>query len=265
MDIKTTAITAAKKAGEVLLELSKKEIQYEMKNKHDIVAEADLKSEQIILDTISQNFPEHSIFAEEKGEVIKDSEYTWIVDPLDGTINFSRGLDEYCISIAVEKNNETILGLIYQPHLNKTYLAEKGKGAFLNEKKLHVSNESEMINMMLYMGSTSNIKYRIKSFQVLSKVCGQVRNIRMFGSGSLELSKIAAGQLDIYFKLLRAHYWDYAPGILLVEEAGGMATDLAGDKFTKHSNFCVVSNGKKHQELLDILNKELNEVQNLWK
>lgn len=259
MDIRTTAIEAVKKAGEVLQELADKEIKYEMKNSYDILAEADLKSEKIILETISQDFPEHSIFAEEKGEVIKDSDYTWIIDPLDGTINFSRGLDEYCTTIAVDKNDETILGLIYQHHLNKLFIAEKGKGAFLNGERLHVSDESDMINMMLSLDNTSHIKHRIKNMQVLSKICAKVRSVRIFGSGSLHLARIVLGQSDLYFKLLRTNYWDYAPGALLIKEAGGMVTDLNGEEYTKHSNSFVASNGKRHQEFLDILN---NAIQN---
>jgi len=216
MDIKTTAIEAAKKAGEVLQELRGKEIKYEMKNSHDILAEADLKTEQVILETISRDFPEHSIFAEEKGEVIKDSEYTWVIDPLDGTINFEKGLDEYCTTIAVEKNDETILGLIYQHHFKRLFIAEKGKGAFLNNERLHVSDESSMVNMLLSLDNTSHMGHRIKNMNVLSKVSGMVRGVRMLGSGSFQLAKMAEGGIDLYFKLLRTNYWDYAPGTLLI-------------------------------------------------
>lgn len=259
MDIKTTAIEAAKKAGEVFQELRGKEIKYEMKNPHDILAEADIESERVILETISRDFPEHSIFAEEKGEVIKDSEYTWIIDPLDGTINFEKGLDEYCTSIAVEKNDETILGLIYQHHLNRLFIAEKGKGAFLNGERLSVSDELSMVNMLLSMDNTSHIDYRIKNYQVLSKICDRVRSVRICGSGSLHFTRMASGSIDLYFKLLRCNYWDYAPGALLIKEAGGMVTDLKGEKYTKHSKNFVASNGKLHQEFLDILN---NAIQN---
>jgi len=259
MDIRTTAIEAAKKAGEVLLELSEKEIKYEMKNSHDILAEADVKSEQIILETISRDSPEHSIFAEEKGEVIKDSEYKWIIDPLDGTINFVRGIDEYCTSIAVEKNGETILGLINKPSTGELFIAEKGSGAFLNDKKLSVSNESDMVNMILSFSNTSYIEYRIKNFEVLSRVCDKVRNVRILGSGSLQLARMAAGQVDMYFKLLRTNYWDDAPGVLMVREAGGVVTDIDGNEYKRGATSLVASNGKRHQEFLDILN---NAIQN---
>jgi len=259
MDIKTTAIEAAKKAGEILQELRGKEIKYEMKNTHDILAEADVETERVILETISRDFPEHSIFAEEKGEVVTDSEYTWVIDPLDGTIIFSRGNEEYCTTIAVEKNDETILGLIYQHHFDRLFIAEKGKGAFLNDERLSVSNESDMVNMILSLDNTSHIEYRIKNFEALSKVCDKVRSTRICGSGSLHLTRMASGSIDIYFKLLRCNYWDYAPGALLVKEAGGMVTDLNGEKYTKQSNNFVATNGKLHQEFLDILNNAIQE------
>lgn len=258
-DIKTTAIEAAKKAGQVLQELAGKEIKYEMKNPHDILAEADLETERVILETISWDFPEHSIFAEEKGEVIKDSEYTWIIDPLDGTINFSRGLGEYCTAIAVEKNDDIIFSLVYQPHFNKLFVAEKGKGAFLNDEKLAVSARSELTKMMLVACGTSNIELRKKVYEILHKMCDRVGGIRKFGSSSMHLASIASGIVDLCFKVGNPHYWDYAPGALLVKEAGGMVTDLKGEKYTKHSNNFVASNGKKHQEFLDILN---NAIQN---
>ncbi|MCK4859384.1 MAG: inositol monophosphatase [Candidatus Omnitrophica bacterium] len=253
MDIKSVAITAVKKAGKILLELSKSNIRYEKKNKFDILAEGDLKSERIIIDLIKKSFPTHSILSEEKGEENNESEYFWIIDPVDGTINFSRKINEYCVSVAVEHEGELVLGVIYQPVLDRLYVAERGKGAFLNGKKLLVSNESKLINMLLSTDNTSSITGRAKNFGILARTCNKVRHIRVFGSSALHLAKIASGNLDIHFKS-RFNYWDYAAGIMLVKEAGGKVTDFEGRDITKSSENVVVSNGKIHKEILDILN-----------
>lgn len=250
MNIKKTAIKAAKDAGDVLLELSKGKIIYQMKNKHDILAEADLKSEKIIIDQVKKNFPDHSIISEEDGETMQNSEYIWVIDPVDGTINFSRDLAEYCISIAVEHKGKLILGLIYKPYTNKMYIAEAGKGAFLNDKKIKVSDETDLINMLLATDSSATPEIRQKNYNILASICNEVRHIRIFGSGALHLAKVAAGKLDIYYKV-KFNYWDYAAGTLLIKEAGGVVTDLEGNEITKTSKSILATNGKKHEAILD--------------
>ena len=254
MEIKNVAITAAKKAGKILLNLSASKIRYKMKAKHDILAEGDIKSEKAIIDEIKRHFPTHGILSEEMGEYIKKSEYLWVIDPIDGTINFSRQIEEYCISIAVEHRGKLILGLIYQPALDNLYIAEKGKGAYLNGKRITVSDEKEVISMLLATDSSSKIDTRIRNYEILAKACKEVRHIRIFGSGALHLAKIAFGNIDIYYKT-KANYWDYASGALLVKEAGGIVTDFQGNKFSRTSKGIVASNGKTHTKILKMLNR----------
>lgn len=254
MDIKITAIEAAKEAGSVLIELFQdKSKKYEMKNNLDILAEADLKSEKIIIEHIKKSFPDHSILSEEKGEEKGSSDFRWIIDPVDGTINFSRGIEEFCISIAVERDKKLILGLIYNPLQSKFYVAEKDKGAFLNEQKIHVSKEKEIINTILATDNSSNIDARIKNYDILAKICTQVRHIRIFGSGALHLARIAAGEIDAYYKT-KLNYWDYGAGVLIVKEAGGKITDFSGNMISESSKDIVASNGVVHDQVLKLLN-----------
>lgn len=253
MDFKQIAIDTAKKAGKAVFELSKGEIKYEMKKRRDILAEADLKSEKIIIDSITKSFPDHSILSEEAGENFGKSDYLWVIDPIDGTINFSRRIKEYCISIALDKSGKTILGVIYEPYNDRLYVAEKGKGAFLNDQKVKVSTEINPINMLLAADNTSDPELRTKNYKILVKVCNDFRHIRILGSGALHVARVATGSIDAYYHT-HCNYWDYAAANLLLEEAGGVVTDMAGNKFTKDSKDIFVSNGKVHDKILKLLN-----------
>jgi myo-inositol-1(or 4)-monophosphatase len=244
-DHKKIAMDAAKEAGSLLLELSKQDIKYEKKNAHDILAEGDLKSEKIIIDKIKANFPDHAIFSEEAGKSTDSSEYLWIIDPVDGTINFARHIEEYCISIALSRNGELILGVIYQPALDKMFVAERGAGAYLNDKKLAVSTETELVDSLVATDLTSNMEKRKLTFDIMAQLSAQVRHVRIFGSCALHLARVAEGQLDFYYKT-RLNYWDYAAGIVLVEEAGGKITDFAGNPIREDSADIAVSNTLLH-------------------
>ena len=249
---KEVAIEAAKEAGEMLLELSKNKIKYSMKNSYDILAEGDLQSEKIIISKIKSAFPDHNILSEEAGEDDATSEYLWIIDPIDGTINFSRHIEEYCISIALSKNDELILGILYQPEYDNLYVAEKGKGAYLNGQKISVSDETEIINSLCYPGNSTIVEARVETFNIVNKFVDKVRHFRIFGSAALGMAKLAKGQIDFIFNL-RFHYWDYAAGILILEEAGGKVTDLEGQPINRHSPNIVASNGHLHEKILKII------------
>ena len=254
MDLKATAIKAAKEAGKILLKLSEKKIQFEMKGSHDILAQADSASDKKIKSIILENFPDHDIHSEE-GDIHNHSDYLWAIDPLDGTIIYSRKIDDYCVSIAVEHKGEIIIGVIYEPYCNHLFVAEKEKGAFMNNKRISVSKEDKMINMLLATdNSTSHMKFRIKNYTILKNICHEVRQIRILGAGAVHMTKVAKGDIDLYFKT-KYNHWDYAAGVLLIEEAGGKVTDFEGNKITKESVGIVASNGKVHKEFLDKINK----------
>lgn len=249
---KQVAITAAKDAGKLLLQLSQDDIKYQMKNTHDILAEGDLKSEKLIINRIKQTFPDHSILSEEEGEENHGKEYLWVIDPIDGTINFSRKIEEYAISIALCHNGDVELGVIYQPATNKLYVAEKGQGAYVNDRKIIVSEEQAAINALVATDNSSKIDARIETFRILSKICTEVRHIRIFGSGALHLARIAEGKLDFYYKA-RFNFWDYAAGIVLVQEAGGKITDFEGKAISGESKNIIASNGNIHTTAVNLI------------
>ncbi len=248
------AIEAAQESGKVLLKLLEKDIKFQMKNTVDIQAEGDLQSEKIILNIIKQHFPDHSFLSEEMGEELRKSEYLWIIDPIDGTINFSRKIEEFCISIALSHKGVLVLGLIYQPILNKLYVAEKSRGSFLNGEKLSVSTESDLINCLAATDNSSKLETRAENFKILYKICSQVRHIRIFGSAALHLAKLAEGKLDFYYKT-RFNYWDYAAGIIIIQEAGGKVSDFAGNLISVDSKDIIASNGLVHTHALQAINK----------
>jgi myo-inositol-1(or 4)-monophosphatase len=247
------ALSAVKEAGRKLLDLTKNKLIYQLKNSHDILAEGDLVSEKIILETIKKAFPTHGFLSEESGKDSK-SDYLWVIDPIDGTINFSRHIDEYCISVALVHKAVLELGVIYQPSYDQLYFAERGKGAFLNDKRIQVSTEKDLVNCLLATDNSSKLDTRLKNFDLLKNICLEVRQIRIFGSSALHLAKVAEGKLDVYFKT-SSNYWDYAAGLLLVQEAGGLATDFKGNEIAEDSENIVVSNGLIHNRVLELLNK----------
>jgi myo-inositol-1(or 4)-monophosphatase len=249
------AVDAAKVAGSRLLELSQGDIAFKMKGSHDIQAEADLEAERIILAKIREHFPGHNILSEEAGEDQQDSDYTWSVDPMDGTINFERHIEEYCVSIALSKGDELLLGVIYQPALSKLFVAEKGKGAFLNDSPIHVSTNTELINCLGGMDMiSSNLEARESNLRLLAELSPQVRHMRIFGSSALHMARLAQGQIDFYYKMQYNH-WDYAAGTILVQEAGGIGTDKEGNPLTPNSKTILAANTSIHAQLLTILKK----------
>jgi myo-inositol-1(or 4)-monophosphatase len=252
-DYKAVAIRAAKEAGDILLQLAQSPLKYKMKSARDIQAEADLRAEAIIKSKIKTAFPDHKILAEESGEEGENSEYLWVIDPLDGTINYTRGIEEYAVSIALCKNGEPILGVIYQPTLDRLVVAEKDGGAYLNGTKLTMNGESELANCLAATDTTSNLKARSYNFELLRKVADAVRHVRIFGSTSLHLARTAQSQIDFYFKT-NCNYWDVAAGILIVEESGGTVTDMEGRPFTRESATILVGAGGIHAEALRLVN-----------
>lgn len=251
-DYRTVAIEAAKEAGAVLVKFSRGPIRYRMKSERDIQAEADLESEKVIKSKIKSAFPDHKILAEESGEDGVESEYLWVVDPLDGTINYARGIEEYAVSIALCRNGEIILGVIFQPALDRLLVAEKGRGAYLNGEPLTLSDEAELRNCLAATDTSSNLEARRYNFELLVKVAAAVRHVRIFGSTSLHLARIAQGQIDFYYKT-RCNYWDVAAGALMVQEAGGIVTDMQGQPLTRESKTILAGTSAIHAKALNLL------------
>lgn len=247
------ALEAAQKAGETLLDLFGRVETIRKKGKIDLVTEADLKAEQIIVDTISHSFPDDTIVTEEGGEYTHSPDRVWFVDPLDGTTNFAHAFHFFCVSIALEYCQEMVLGLILNPYTEEHFQAITGDGASLNGKPIHVSQTSTLQEALLGTGFPYYVQERpervTKNFM---KMLIRAQGLRRPGSAALDLCYVAAGVFDgFYEEGLKP--WDTAAGTLIVKEAGGRVSTYEGEKFTPYSETIVVSNGHLHEQLIDVL------------
>lgn len=226
---------------------------------NNLVTEADHASEKAILSVIQNKFPDHQILAEESGKLVQDSTYKWIIDPIDGTVNFAQGIPLNCVSIGVEYEGEIILGAVYNPHLNEFFIAEKGKGATLNEKPIRVSDKTETIKSCLVTGFPyTYINEPNGPIEVFERFVRKGVPVRRLGSAAIDLCWVACGRLDGFFEQ-KLEPWDSAAGYLIVEEAGGKVTDFSGEKYSVYQHKILATNGKIHGEMLEVINgrKEL--------
>lgn len=221
---------------------------------NNLVTEADHAAEKAIIDVISSNFPDHFILSEEAGEISTSSEYKWIIDPIDGTVNFANGIPICCVSIAVEHQGEIVLGAIYNPLMNEFYVAEKGKGATLNGKKIGVGNKTEVIKSCLVTGFPyTYLDAPNGPIQVFEKLIRKGVPVRRLGSAAIDLCWVAAGRFDGFYEH-KLQAWDSAAGFLMVTEAGGKVTDFEGKPYSVYQPHLLATNGHIHDELLAIVN-----------
>jgi myo-inositol-1(or 4)-monophosphatase len=222
---------------------------------NNLVTEADHASEKAILEVIKSKFPAHHILTEESGEIKQDSEYKWIIDPIDGTVNFAHGIPLCCVSIAIEKNGEMILGTVYNPNMKEMFFAEKGKGATLNDEQIRVSEQTEVIKACLVTGFPyTYINMPNGPLEVFERFIRKGVPVRRLGSAAIDLCWVAAGRFDGFYEH-KLEAWDSAAGYLIVEEAGGKVTDFEGNKFSSYQHRLLATNGKIHDEMLDVINK----------
>ena len=212
-----------------------------------ILTKADTESEKKIIEIISKNFPDHNIHAEESGDNHNGSEYTWAIDPLDGTSNFSRNIPLFGISIGLLKNDKVVLGVLYFPVLNLLVSAEKGKGTFANDKKIRVSDRN-IEQSLYYAGGLFR-----GSSQTEEAMVGKVGLVKTIDASSYEFAQIAMGDAELYVLANVLH--DVAAGVIIISEAGGKVTDYLGADWTPDSEGIVASNGKIHDEVIKLLDK----------
>jgi myo-inositol-1(or 4)-monophosphatase len=223
---------------------------------NNLVTEADHAAEKAIIEVIQHQFPDHFILSEETGEIKTQSEYKWIIDPIDGTVNFANGIPICCVSIGLEKNGEMILGAVYCPFLNEMYFAQKGMGAFLNGKKINVSQKDTVIKSCLVTGFPyTYLDSSNGPLQVFEKLIRQGIPVRRLGSAAIDLCWVAAGRFDGFYEH-KLQAWDSAAGFLLVEEAGGKVTDFEGNYYSPYQPHILATNGKIHDELLSYVRGE---------
>jgi myo-inositol-1(or 4)-monophosphatase len=251
-----TAKKAAKRAGKII----KKNYGHIKKLDHkesvqDIVTNVDIESERVILRTIKKFFPEHSILSEESGEEKKKSEYEWIIDPLDGTTNFSIQNPFFCTALGLLYKKEIVLGVVYNPIMDEMFSAEKGKGARLNGKKIRVSGNRKLSNTVVNFchGNTGNDVKRMSALFLDFKK--SARDFRRLGSANMDMSYVAVGRNDVFIAS-GIPLWDVTAGYIIAKEAGAKITDWQNNTWSFKSKTLLVTNGKVHKEVLKILRKK---------
>jgi myo-inositol-1(or 4)-monophosphatase len=221
---------------------------------NNLVTEADHAAEKAIMGVIQAQYPDHFILSEETGEIAQDSPFKWIIDPIDGTVNFANGIPICCVSIGVEHEGKMILGAVYNPFINEFFFAEKGLGATMNDKKISVSNKTELIKSSLVTGFPyTYLDAPNGPLQVFEKLIRKGVPVRRLGSAAIDLCWVAAGRFDGFYEH-KLQAWDSAAGFLMVEEAGGKVTDFTGAYYSPYQPHLLATNGKIHNELLAVVN-----------
>ncbi|HSE83874.1 MAG TPA: inositol monophosphatase family protein [Thermodesulfobacteriota bacterium] len=251
--MKGLAVELAKKAGSLLLQGFKSKTRIgESKAATHLVTEFDLESERIIIGGIKKKYPGHSILSEEAGFIENSSSYTWIVDPLDGTRNFTQKNPFFSISIALKHESEILFGVVYAPVLDELFVAEKGRGAFLNDTPISVSSTQGLgkASVVMCEGSDRKIRRSVKLYQEIRPVSLDMKKL---GSAAIESAWVSCGRAEAYITT-KINPWDVAAGVLLVEEAGGRVTDFKGQRWNFQKSDLLFSNGKIHNQLLQKIN-----------
>jgi myo-inositol-1(or 4)-monophosphatase len=253
--IKTTLLKATEAGAKELQRFFNGD--FKITNKDGVnnpVTEADHASEKAIMEVIKADFPNHFILSEEAGEIKMDSEYKWIIDPIDGTINFANGLPICCVSIGLEHDGKLVMGAVYNPFMNEFFFAQKGFGATLNDHKIKVSTKTDLQKSCLVTGfpytylDTAN-----GPLQVFERFIRKGIAVRRLGSAAIDLCWVAAGRFDGFYEH-KLQAWDSAAGVIILEEAGGKVTGFDGKAHSVYQPDILASNGVMHQDILNVVN-----------
>ena len=238
----------AREAGDLLMEhFGKVDIEY--KGEVDVVTAADRESEKLIVERLTKLWPDHDLMGEEGARRTSGSDYRWYIDPLDGTTNFAHGYPVFCVSIALECRGELIAGTVYDPTRREMFAAEKGSGAWLNDRAMRVSKTGRLAESLIATGFPSQKRHKNPNIHFYHHITLQTHGVRRAGSAAMDLAYTAAGRYDGYWEF-NLNPWDTAAGVLIVSEAGGIVTDLDGGAFDIASKEVVASNGILHPALL---------------
>jgi len=251
------ATEAVLRAGQIQRERYGQGVQVDFKGEIDLVTEVDRACEDAILEVIRARYPDHDIVTEETDLARTGSRYVWIVDPLDGTTNFAHSYPMFCVSVALTVDGESVAGAVFDPLRDELFTAERGAGAHLNGRRLHVTAEERLIQSLVITGFPYDLHDKlVERLTPFIRVMGRARAVRRAGSAAIDLSYVAAGRADGFWEAVLKP-WDMAAGRLLVEEAGGKVTRFDGTMVGVGPDEIAATNGHIHEELLAALRKEL--------
>jgi myo-inositol-1(or 4)-monophosphatase len=258
MKLKLFAMDLTRKAGFLLKERFNQQHQINYKGDINLVTEADKMSEDLIITAISRNFPNDGILSEESPVITGAGKMRWIIDPLDGTTNYAHGYPVFCVSIALENEGDVVLGVVYDPMREEMFVAVRGEGAYLNDKKLAVSSLKNISRGLLATGFPYDIRdSKENNLDYFNIMAINVQAIRRAGAAALDLAYLAAGRFDGFWEL-KLKPWYTAAGCLMVEEAGGVISDIAGGKWHLQLPSLLASNGLIHEQMIKVLSKSIS-------
>ncbi|MBM3785075.1 MAG: inositol monophosphatase [Acidobacteria bacterium] len=249
-----TAMEIAREAGALVTSMAERRIGYELKGDFDLVTEADRASERLIVERLQSHYPQHTIVGEEGGQRERQAEYCWYVDPVDGTTNFAHGFPAYNVTMAVERHGELIAGVTFDPTRNEMFAAEKGGGAYLNGRRIHVSKAQRVEDSLVATGFPSRKRHENVNIHFYYQLAMISHGVRRAGSAALDLAYVASGRLDGFWEF-GLNSWDMAAGILLIEEAGGRCSDMRSGSRSLRGPHLLADNGLIHEEMLRIFSE----------
>jgi myo-inositol-1(or 4)-monophosphatase len=248
------AIQAAYAAGRVIRESAQRPIDVHSKGPRDLLTDVDLAAERTILNAIRDRYPDHDVLTEESPPQERRSRYCWVVDPLDGTGNFTHRYPCFSTAIALTQYDEPIVGVVYDPIREHTFAAALGGGATLNGQPLHVSEVDALLDAFIGMDWTRDVQSRALNVRIIAQLTPQCNVLRICGSAALAICYVGAGWWDAYWHV-GLQPWDAAAGALIVREAGGQVTDVSGQRWKLHTAPFLASNGRVHQQVCAQISK----------
>jgi myo-inositol-1(or 4)-monophosphatase len=247
------AESLARSAGRRMRRQRRGGFDVQMKGHNDPVTDIDVRTEEFLTAELSEAFPDDGIIGEELEETAETSGRRWFIDPIDGTLNFSRGIPMYCVSIALQEGDDSVVGVIYDPNRDELFSARKNGGAYLNGEPMAVSDVDALEESLLVTGFPRSLEnVEVDNLMNFAELTRASRGVRRLGSAALDLAYVAAGRLDGFWEYYLSP-WDCAAGYLMVAEAGGNVTTVEGDRYTAHEESVLATNGRIHRDIIERL------------
>ena len=252
-----TAVDIARESGALLSHYLERKVGFELKGEYDLVTEADRASERLVVERLRTHFPSHGIVAEEGGGHESSSEFRWYVDPLDGTTNFAHGFPVYNVTLALEQAGEIVAGVIFDPTRQELFTAEKGGGAYLNNRRIHVSKTRTLEDSLVATGFPSRKRHLNVNIHFYYQLAMITHGVRRAGAAAIDLAYVACGRLDAFWEF-GLNPWDMAAGLLMIEEAGGRTSDMRGARTSVQGPHLLADNGALHSEMVQLFGEIFN-------